>query len=70
MGIRNLQWGRERKKERFRTCWDHPNNPNGPKLSRCREDGDSLPLRSVSRAGQGLVSRLDPRLRGLHRAGD
>lgn len=33
-------------------------------------DGASLPLGSVSRAGQGLVSRLCPRLCGLHRAGN
>lgn len=33
-------------------------------------DGASSPLRSVGCAGQGLVSRLCPRLRGLHRAGD
>lgn len=33
-------------------------------------DGGALPLRSVSRAGQGLVCGLCPRLRGLHGAGD
>lgn len=44
--------------------------PKGLGLPCCHGDGASLPLGSVSRAGQGLVSGLCPWLRGLHRAGD
>lgn len=67
-GSKTWNWDKEENKGEMRL--GHMCTPKGLTLPRCRGDGASLPLRSVSRAGQGLVSRLCPRLRGLHRAGD